>query len=76
VIVLFATQCVGNLVKDRLLGVFNRPQRRDVQRQRDLLFVVMTRTRPTSGVVPPEDPMMFQGRKVLRDEALGESLNL
>ncbi|MEN9910543.1 MAG: hypothetical protein RLZZ441_111 [Actinomycetota bacterium] len=36
----------------------------------------MTRTRPTSGVVPPEDPMMFQGRKVLRDEALGESLNL
>jgi len=35
----------------------------------------MTRTRPTSGVVPPEDPRMFQGRKVLRDEALGESLN-
>jgi len=76
VIVFFATQRVGNLVKHRLLGVLERAQCREVNRQRDLLFVVMARTRPASGVIPAEAPLMLKDRKVLDNESLGESLNL
>jgi hypothetical protein len=76
VVVFFATQGVGDLVKDRLLGVLERAQCREVNRQRDLLLVVVARSRPAPGVIPSEGPLMVQYRKVLRDEAFGESLNL
>ena len=76
VVVFFATQCVRDLMKKSLLGIVRRPQRHNVSRQRDFVLVVMARSSSATGVVPAEAPLMFQARKVLRDEPLGESLNL
>jgi hypothetical protein len=75
VVVFLAAQRVGNLVKNRLLGVVERAQSCEVNRQRDLLFVVMTCASPPTSVIPTERPVVFKARQVLRDEPLGESLN-
>jgi hypothetical protein len=75
VVVFLSAQRVGNLVKDCLLCVVERTQNREVNRYRDLFFVVMTRARPTSSVIPTERPVVLETRKVLRNTSFGESLN-
>jgi hypothetical protein len=76
VVVFLAAQRVGNLVKYCLLGVVERTQCREMNRQRDLLFIVMARTGPPPRVIPAKGPILLKGREVSRDEPFGESLNL